>query len=77
MAAGTFSPIGTDIFGEKEVGIGEVVGKEDQSNKKVIWDGHSSSIAKTAQHALEASDRQRQSSADSGHGPGPNPGPDS
>merc|ERR1712072_821104 len=47
----------TDIFGDQEVGIGEVVDKRSEQRSKqvpskVIWDGHSSSIARRANVAL-------------------------
>lgn len=46
----------TDIFGEEEVELGRQVGAdEDEERKKlqkVTWDGHTSSIQRTAQEAL-------------------------
>jgi len=54
----SFAARRTDIFGDKEVGIGETVGMSAEEEnqllaKKVIWDGHSSSIARTANLALQ------------------------
>eukprot|EP01121_Diplochlamys_sp_Union-15-3_P022121 TRINITY_DN9320_c0_g1_i1.p1 TRINITY_DN9320_c0_g1~~TRINITY_DN9320_c0_g1_i1.p1 ORF type:complete len:683 (-),score=164.86 TRINITY_DN9320_c0_g1_i1:23-2071(-) len=46
----------TDIFGEEEVELGRQVGASDEDEKKklqkVTWDGHTSSIQRTAQEAL-------------------------
>jgi len=55
----SFAARRTDIFGDTEVAIGETVGlsAEQESKelaKKVIWDGHSSSIVRTANMALGA-----------------------
>ena len=49
----------TYIFGDKEVAIGETVGKSAAEESaelatRVIWDGHSSSIARTANLALQS-----------------------
>ncbi|KAL6077157.1 Splicing factor 3A subunit 1 [Balamuthia mandrillaris] len=47
----------TDIFGEEEVEIGQAVG-EDRKNmpEKVIWDGHTGSIAMTASAIMSNTD---------------------
>ena len=75
----------TDIFGDKEVAIGETVGKSAAEESaelasRVIWDGHSSSIARTANLALQ-SGMTKMSEQDSRHSrasllapPAPNPG---
>merc|ERR1719199_738212 len=54
----SFAERRTDIFGDKEVAIGETVGKSAAEESaelaaRVIWDGHSSSIARTANLALQ------------------------
>jgi len=59
----------TDIFGDKEVAIGEMVGanavqEEMELAKKVIWDGHSSSIARTANMALQTGMRSQEPAID-------------
>ena len=61
----------TDIFGDKEVAIGETVGKSAAEESaelasRVIWDGHSSSIARTANLALQ-SGMTKMSEQDSRH----------
>eukprot|EP00967_Tisochrysis_lutea_P045817 scaffold55573_cov30-Tisochrysis_lutea.AAC.1 len=49
----SFAARRTDIFGDKEVAIGETVDQSgSEAGKKVIWDGHSSSITRTATLAL-------------------------
>ena len=52
----SFAARRTDIFGDKEVAIGETVGGAKEAEEqagRVIWDGHSSSIARTANLALQ------------------------
>ncbi|KOO53240.1 putative splicing factor 3a subunit 1-like protein [Chrysochromulina tobinii] len=53
----------TDIFGDKEVAIGETVSKSAEEEVKeqrarVIWDGHTSSIASTASKAMQGIDHK-------------------
>merc|ERR1719221_437620 len=53
----SFAARRTDIFGDKEVAIGETIGQDEEDAEranKVIWDGHSSSIARTANLALQS-----------------------
>jgi len=53
----SFAARRTDIFGDKEVAIGETIGQDEEEAEranKVIWDGHSSSIARTANLALQS-----------------------
>jgi len=76
----SFAARRTDIFGDQEVAIGEVIGKttevELERESRVIWDGHSSSIARTANLALQTG-LARPHDADASSGtqtPAPPPG---
>jgi splicing factor 3A subunit 1 len=67
---GQFARRRTDIFGEKEVAIGKIVG-EDESGRpeKVIWDGHAGSIPQTTQAALGLSLQEQAAKASKGPEP--------